>query len=170
MVKLTANDLMQSRVETLSSSLTMEEVIKAMSRSHHRGFPVVEAGKLVGIITQSDIPKDPQKTGTTLLREIMTPQPISVNPATSLTDVLYLLNRYQLSRLPVTQGYKLLGIITRGDIIKAEAQQLNCDRKLVARCEPSYIVYQTRYAIKGNIPEAIARGANSTVIIFRGSL
>ena len=149
MVKLTANDLMQSRVETLSSSLTIEEVIKAMSRSHHRGFPVVEAGKLVGIITQSDIPKDPQKTGTTLLREIMTPQPISVNPATSLTDVLYLLNRYQLSRLPVTQGYKLLGIITRGDIIKAEAQQLNGDRQLVAKCEPSYIVYQTRSPATG---------------------
>jgi CIC family chloride channel protein len=146
---LKANDVMQSRVETLIASLTVEETVKAMSRSHHRGFPVVEDGKLVGIITQSDIPKDSQKTSPGLLKDIMTPQPIAVNPGTSLADVLYLLNRYQLSRLPVTEGNKLLGIITRSDIIKAEAQQLNGDREIIVRGEPSYIAYQTRSPATG---------------------
>jgi CIC family chloride channel protein len=149
MAKLTADDVMQSQVETLASHLTIPEVIKAMSRSHHRGFPVVEDGRLVGIITQSDIPKDNINTGKALLKEIMTPQPISVSPNTSLGDVLYLLNRYQLSRLPVTEGCKLLGIITRSDIIKAEAKQLNFDHQPRAIFEPSYVAYQTRSPATG---------------------
>ena len=144
LTKLTAEDVMESQVETLASSLTIEEVVKAMSLSHHRGFPVVEDGKLVGIITQSDIADDRTNTGGAFLRDIMTPQPITVNPDISLADVLYLLNRYQLSRLPVTEGNKLIGIITRSDIIKVEAQQLSGEHDILIQAGPSYIVYQTR--------------------------
>ncbi|MCC0178474.1 chloride channel protein [Waterburya agarophytonicola K14] len=149
MSELTADDVMESRVETLPSDLTLPKLIQAMSRSHHRGFPVVEDGKLVGIITQSDIPKDSKQNSEVLLQDIMTPQPISVCPDTSLADVLYLLNRYQLSRLPVTEGSKLLGIITRSDIIKAEANQLNCDLQRTTISQPSYVVYQTRSPATG---------------------
>ncbi len=144
LTKLTAEDVMESQVETLASSLTIEEVVTAMSLSHHRGFPVVEDGKLVGIITQSDIADERQKIAGAFLRDIMTPQPITVNPEISLTDVLYLLNRYQLSRLPVTEGNKLVGIITRSDIIKVEAQQLSGDHDSLIQAGPSYVIYQTR--------------------------
>ena len=149
MAELTADDVMESRVETLPSDLPLPELVKAMSRSHHRGFPVVEDGKLVGIITQSDIPKDSQQANTVLLKDIMTPQPISVCSNTSLADVLYLLNRYQLSRLPVTEGCKLIGIITRSDIIKAEAKQLNCEHQSIIKSEPSYVVYRSRSPATG---------------------
>jgi chloride channel protein, CIC family len=149
MAQLTANDVMQPKVETLPSNLPLPELVKAISRSHHRGFPVVQDGKLVGIVAQSDIPQDSQQTSSMLLKDIMTPHPISVGPETSLADVLYLLNRYQLSRLPVTEGYKLLGIITRSDIIKAEAKQLNYDHLPKARLEPSYVVYQSRSPATG---------------------
>ncbi|MEY4520705.1 MAG: hypothetical protein RLZZ499_3305 [Cyanobacteriota bacterium] len=149
MAELTANDVMQPKVETLPSNLPLPELVKAISRSHHRGFPVVEDGKLVGIIAQSDIPQDSQQTTSMLLKDIMTPHPISVGLETSLADVLYLLNRYQLSRLPVTEGCKLLGIITRSDIIKAEAKQLNYDHLPKARLEPSYVVYQSRSPATG---------------------
>ncbi|WP_319421298.1 chloride channel protein [Pleurocapsa sp. FMAR1] len=162
MNQLTADDVMQSRVETLASNLALPEVIKTMSRSHHRGFPVLEEGKLVGIITQSDIPQDSKQTESSLLKDVMTSKPITVCPQNSLADVLYLLNRYQLSRLPVTQGSKLLGIITLSDIIKAEAKQLNCDHQPQARFEPSYVVYQTRSPAigKGRILLPIANPKN----------
>ncbi|NET58685.1 MAG: universal stress protein [Symploca sp. SIO2E6] len=75
----------------------------------------------------------------------MTPKPITVKPTDSLSHVLYLLNRYQLSRLPVTEEEKLVGIITRADIIRAEADQLSGDTNKVGQAtEPSYLVYQTR--------------------------
>ena len=149
MAELTADDVMEPRVETLPSDLPLPELVRAMSRSHHRGFPVVEDGKLVGIVTQSDIPNDSQQANTVLLKDIMTSQPISVCCNTSLADVLYLLNRYQLSRLPVTEGCKLLGIITRSDIIKAEAKQLNYEHRPIIRSEPSYVVYRSRSPATG---------------------
>ncbi|BAU66456.1 Chloride channel core [Stanieria sp. NIES-3757] len=149
LAKLKAVDVMQSQVETLSSSLTVEEAMKAISRSSHRGFPVMEEGALVGIITQSDLATANKKNDSILLKEIMTARPITANPTTSLGDVLYLLNRYQLSRLPVTQGSKLIGIITQSDIIKAEVQQLSGDREVTAKPEPSYVAYRTRSPATG---------------------
>ncbi|MEQ9549964.1 MAG: chloride channel protein [Coleofasciculus sp. G3-WIS-01] len=151
---LTAADLMQRRVETLSLQMSLDDALQTVSCSTHQGFPVVDEGTLVGIISQSDITNatkmqgNPPRCafpGTTPLTDIMTPHPITVKPTASLVDVLYLLNRYHLSRLPVTEGRKLLGIITRSDIIRAELDQL--DRKTTqpgSQLTPSYVVYQTR--------------------------
>jgi CIC family chloride channel protein len=141
---LSAMDVMQSQVETLPADLPLGEVVKIMSRSHHRGFPVVEQGRLLGIFTQSDLDKLRSKNSHLSLREIMTPNPITIAPNAPLTDVLFLLNRYQLSRLPVTDGQKLVGIITRTDIIRVEADQLGGVCQLPQRTTPSYVVYQTR--------------------------
>lgn len=145
--ELKALDIMQRRVETLSTQLSLEEVAQAFSRSHHRGFPVVEEGRLVGIVTQADLATFQQQTlpADATLAAIMTPQPVTVGPQASLRDVLYLLNKYKLSRLPVTEGQKLVGIITRSDIIRAESNQLS-DQPLEIgpQPEPSYVVYRTR--------------------------
>ncbi|MBE8992203.1 chloride channel protein [Nostoc sp. LEGE 12450] len=154
LTKLTAKDVMQERVETLDAEMSLEEAMQSFARSHHRGFPVVEDSKLVGIVTQSDLLKIRESAKHTLrdrnladifLKEIMTPVPMTVTPTHTLGNVLYLLDRYQISRLPVVNGRKLIGIITRADIIRAEADHLNCGNgtpKL--QPEPSYIVYQTR--------------------------
>ncbi|MFN6515944.1 MAG: chloride channel protein [Nostoc sp. CreGUA01] len=155
LTKLTAKDVMQERVETLDAEMNLEETMQAFARSHHRGFPVVEDSKLVGIVTQTDLLKiresakqtlsDPNLANDISLKEIMTPVPITVTPIHTLSNVLYLLDRYQISRLPVVDGRKLIGIITRADIIRAEADHLNADdRKPKLRPEPSYVVYQTR--------------------------
>ncbi|MBE9039109.1 chloride channel protein, partial [aff. Roholtiella sp. LEGE 12411] len=147
LTKLTAKDVMQQRVETLDADMTLEEAMQAFARSHHRGFPVVEDSKLVGIITQSDLLKirDRNLANNIPLREIMTPAPMTVTPIHTLSNVLYLLDRYQVSRLPVLQGRKLIGIITRGDIIRAEADHLNGGNEIPGpRPEPDYVVYQTR--------------------------
>ncbi|KZL49525.1 chloride channel protein [Nodularia spumigena CENA596] len=155
LTKLTANDVMQHRVETLDADMTLEEAMQVFSRSHHRGFPVVENGKLIGIITQSDfvtkrdsdsyILSNSQSPKDVSLREIMIQSPITVKPKHHLSNVLYLLDRYQISRLPVVEGRKLVGIITRADIIRAQAEHLNYGNVTPeSEPEPSYVVYQTR--------------------------
>jgi CIC family chloride channel protein len=144
LTQLTAQDVMQQRVETLDTEMSIDEVIQAFSRSHHRGFPVVEESKLVGIVTQSDL-QNRYSPNLFTLREIMTPEPVTVKPKQTLSDVLYLLDRYQISRLPVVERQKLIGIITRADIIRAEADHLNCESGVSGpQPEPSYVVYQTR--------------------------
>ena len=143
---LTAADIMQRRVETVSSQMTLDEAMQAFARSHHRGFPVVDSGKLIGIVTQADLTRitDRQLAGDQSLNLIMTPNPVTVSPTDPLTQVLYLLNRFKVSRLPVLDRRKLLGIITRADIIRAEADKLSGDKQAGLKIEPSYVVYQTR--------------------------
>jgi len=150
--KLSASDVMQQKVETLDSQMPMDQVMQAFSRSHHRGFPVLEHSKLVGIVTQSDLDKVSQHPlpGTLKLRELMTPRPITVHPADSLSQVLYLLSHYKLSRLPVVEHRKLVGIITRSDILQVELDQLRRPtEQLGPKPEPSYGVYQTRSPATG---------------------
>ena len=148
--RLTASEVMQRRVETLGVDTSLEEALKAFSRSSYQGFPVLEDNKLVGIVTQTDLSKLAKRKEDKSLRELMTPKPITVSINTPLCDVLYLLDRYKLSHLPVTEGSKLIGIITRGDIIRVEAERLQGsqsfagNKRVDTKPEPSYVIYQTR--------------------------
>jgi len=152
LAQLRAIDVMQRRVETLSAQMNLEEAVQAFSHSQHRNFPVVEKGKLVGIITQKDLADIAKERlgGEKTVRELMTPEPVTVNPTDTLAHVLHLLNRYNLSCLPVTEGRKLVGIITRSDIIRAEADHFNGEMEAVGpKPAPSYVVYQTRAPATG---------------------
>ncbi len=141
---LTAEQVMQAEVEVLQSDLPIEELVIILSQSHHRGFPVVDQNRLVGILTQSDLAQGSAQASGLVVRDVMSQNIITVPPTASLSDVLYLLNRYKVSRLPVVDGEELLGIITRSDIIRAEARQLlGKDRHQFARSTQSYCIYQT---------------------------
>jgi chloride channel protein, CIC family len=146
LASLKARDIMQRQVQSLPDDVTIEQAKAIFNRSHHRGFPVMQAGELVGIITQSDLTRNPLlDDATTVVTEIMTANPVTLRPHDPLGQVLYLLNRYQIGRLPVVDRHKLVGIITRADIIRAEAEQLTGDEQSnTPTIEPSYLVYQTR--------------------------
>jgi len=148
---LTAADLMQRRVETLPAKMTVKEAVEAFSRSHHRGFPVLDQGKLVGIVTQTDVGDTTQTVPPNLsLQDIMTAHPVTVSPESSLPQVLDLLNRFKISRLPVVDGNKLVGIITRGDIIRAESERLSGKTSEAGPAAiPSSGVYRTRSPATG---------------------
>ncbi len=138
---LTAGDVMQSQVETVNPDLTVAQLLELMSISHHRGFPVVKDNKLLGIVTQSDLVKISSGKNKITIGEIMTKNPVVIPVDASLTDVLYLLNRYQLSRLPVLENSRLVGIITRTDIIRAEVDELKPD--VSVKPNQFYTIYQT---------------------------
>ena len=144
---LTAADIMERRVETLPSQMTIEAVIQAFANSPHRGFPIVDEGRLVGILTQSDVSTAGKHCwdSQTPISQLMTERVITVNPQDPLTSVLHLLDRGRIGRLPVVDGQKLVGIITRADIIRVEAERVSSTVSLLkVRPQPSYLVYQTR--------------------------
>ena len=145
LMNLTAAQVMQPDVETIDSHLTLDELLPILSQSPHRGFPVLEQGKLVGVLTQGDLGQSPSRKRDITVGELMQRKVITVAPQASLSDVLYLLNRYQISRLPVVEQNRLKGIITRSDIIRAEAQKLlgNSEHAIKLQ-EPSYCVYRTQ--------------------------
>ncbi len=147
LIEIRATDVMVRQVETLEAELSLAEVKQFFSNSHHRGFPVLDKnGKLVGIVSQSDLFDTDQQNlpQDTPLSEFMTRQPVSVSPIDNLSEVLYQLNRYKLSRLPVLEGRKLVGIITRSDIIRAESKELIMEGESGSSIVPSYVVYETR--------------------------
>ena len=153
LIDIRATEVMVQRVETLEPELSLDEVKQAFSNSHHRGFPVVDlTGKLVGIVSQSDLLNTTKRnlSEDTPLSEFMTRQPIGVSPTDNLSEVLYQLNRHQLSRLPVLEGRKLVGIITRSDIIRAESKELIGEGEYGSKIVPSYVVYETRGPAIGN--------------------
>ena len=113
LARLTASSVMQSKVETINPEVNISQLLKLMTSSHHRGFPVMEKGRLVGIVTQSDLVKVSGGKTQVRVRDIMTKNPIFISAQANLSDVLYLLNRYQLSRLPVLNNDRLVGIITQ---------------------------------------------------------
>ncbi|MEA5617059.1 chloride channel protein [Cronbergia sp. UHCC 0137] len=148
LTQISATDVMQRRVETLSKQTTIDQAIQAFSDSHHRHFPVMEKGLIVGILTQTDLGNiDSQRiSGDMTISEIMTPEPITVSPTSPLSYVLLLLNRHNINCLPVTEGRKLVGIITRSDIIRVEAERLSgkTDQQIEPKSAPSCVIYQNR--------------------------
>ena len=145
--QLTAQEVMQRRVETLQSQMTVDEAIQAFSHSTQRGFPVLENTKLVGVVTQSDLMKirEGKLSRDAPVKEIMTSHPVTITTKHNLSNVLYLLDRHQISRLPVLEGRRVVGMISRGDIIRAEANYLNCKSfPNQPKIKPSYTVYQTQ--------------------------
>ncbi len=142
---LQASDVMQHQVETLDYGVTLAAAQRIFAASNHRGFPVLTDNQLVGILTQSDVAHAKHYDSLTPIGTLMTPHPVTVQPNDTLAHVLYLLNQHQISRIPVTDGRKLVGIITRADIIRAEVKQLTGNHcTLAAQTQPSYVVYQTR--------------------------
>jgi CIC family chloride channel protein len=152
LAQLSAADVMQRRVETLSSKINIDEALQAFSHSQYHNFPVLENGKVVGIVTQKDLVNTgSQHLGKdTVISDIITPEPVLTSPTATLAHVLHLLNQYNLSCLPVTEGRKLVGIITRSDIIRVEAEYLNGNSPQInSKLAPSYLIYQTHAPVTG---------------------
>ncbi|MGC8712548.1 MAG: chloride channel protein [Leptodesmis sp.] len=149
---LTATQVMQPKVETLSSQMSVNEALQIFSHSSHRTFPVLEAGRLVGMLSQKDITNLPQRgmTDQISVATIMTPEPIRVAPADTLARVLHLLERHQLNHLPVADRGRLVGIITPSDIIRVQVAYLNGREDLLnPKVEHSHVIYQTRAPATG---------------------
>ncbi|WP_063800829.1 chloride channel protein [Mastigocoleus testarum] len=171
--KLTVEDVMHYPVETLDADMSYGEAFQRFSNSPYRGFPVLESGKLVGVITQIDIHKTDStrlRNENATVREIMTSKPITVTPTQNLSSVLCILDRYEITRLPVLECKRLVGIITRTDIIRATAKHFNGEpENIKSQEEPSYVVYQTQSPSIGTgrllVPIANPETANTLVKI-----
>ncbi|MFZ3382767.1 MAG: chloride channel protein [Candidatus Methanoperedens sp.] len=124
-------DAMSTNIVTINSSLSIQEVLDLIHKYGYTGFPVVDERNLVGIITFEDVGKIlPDVTKTTLVKEVMTTKLIVAKPEDSLEAALLKLLDRKIGRLPVVENddpTKLIGLVTKLDIIKAHAK-LSSDR------------------------------------------
>jgi CIC family chloride channel protein len=116
-------------VESVITNHKIKTVISLMHDSKHNGFPVVNThDELVGIVTLQDIRELPVPGIMDLpVTSAMSKQLIVCNPENTLQDVFIKLNKCDIGHLPVVEQdnpKKLVGIITRSDVIKAYDQRI----------------------------------------------
>jgi CIC family chloride channel protein len=113
-------------VITLSPSDEPEKVIHLMAKTGHTGFPIVEDGRLVGIVTNRDISAiHITDKACTDLRKAMTFKPLIIHPDDTLEEALAIMVGNDFDHLPVVEKEspdRLAGFLTRTDILRAYAR------------------------------------------------
>ncbi|MEI8330808.1 MAG: CBS domain-containing protein [Methanomicrobiales archaeon] len=116
---VTVGDMMSTPVITVPSTMPLSTVIGMMYTSKHLGFPVVERDTLVGMITLTDMNRISSIDREAMqVRDIMTRDLVTLPPETPVIDALRIMSVQNFGRIPVVQDGKILGIVTRTDILK----------------------------------------------------
>jgi CBS domain-containing protein len=145
-----ASDIMTHPVITVTPETTVGEAAELMIGHRISGLPVVNtAGDVVGIVTEGDLLRRAE-TGTERRRarwlefliapgrlaseyahahgrrvgEVMTDTVLSVGPDDPLTDVIELMERRRIKRVPVIEQGRLVGIVSRANLVRALVRNL----------------------------------------------
>jgi CBS domain-containing protein len=138
-------DVMTSRIVSIETDAPIMQAVRLMLQNRISGLPVVGLkGELVGMVTEGDFIRRGE-IGTQRRRnrwlefligpgrladeyvhargrkveEVMTREPITVTEDAPLDDVVRLMERHRIKRLPVVRGAELVGIVTRANIMHA---------------------------------------------------
>jgi len=113
-------DVMNPRVVGIDPNATLAEAVRILTELHIGGAPVVAAdGSVVGIISELaliDVVFDPNARNA-LIREHMTPEVHVIHPDDPLSRPAQLFALYSFRRLPVVDDGKLVGMVTRRDLM-----------------------------------------------------
>lgn len=114
-----AADIMSSPVKTLRSGISMEEAGRLMLRYGHTGMPVVENDQMIGMISRRDVDKARiHELGHAPVKGFMTAHVLSVASTTPVSDIQKLMVEHDIGRLPVIEEGKIVGIVSRTDILR----------------------------------------------------
>jgi tRNA nucleotidyltransferase (CCA-adding enzyme) len=112
-------DLMSYGVQTIEASTPVGKVIRTMRRIGHEGFPVVEDGQVVGLLTRRDADRALEHgLGNLAVREIMTSGEVTLSPDDPVSVLETKMVESGWGQIPVVEDGNLVGIVTRTDLIK----------------------------------------------------
>ncbi|MXQ10697.1 CBS domain-containing protein [Microvirga makkahensis] len=144
---LTAADVMTTNVISVSPETLVQDIAKLLYAHRISGLPVVDAEqRIVGIVSEGDLIRHVEAVGQprrswwlTLFsddsalardyakihgrtaRDVMTAKVITVDGATPLVEIAMLMERHRIKRVPVLNEGKLIGIVTRSNLLQALA-------------------------------------------------
>lgn len=129
MRSILVREAMCTRINTVRDDMKLRDVIRIMQETRHNGFPVLDAsGQLCGVITLDDIRKTKLEGRLeTPVKDVMTTDLVVTTPLETLNDVSPKFAFRDVGRLPVvdpSNPRRLVGILTRSDIIKAYNRRL----------------------------------------------
>jgi len=124
-------DHMTSPVVSISSDTSLSEAHKIMADKKVRRLPVVEKGKLAGIVSLNDVLEAKPSAASSLsvwelnylvanlkIKDIMSSNVFSIAPDATIGDAARMMLERKFSGIPVTENDNLIGIITESDIFR----------------------------------------------------
>jgi len=121
--KIKVCEVMSKRVITVRADMPLTDIEELMEETCYHGFPVIEDGRLIGMITFRDIAEvPPEKRRKLRVRDAIKRKPIVAYPDESVQSALEKMYRENIGRLPVVKRENpshVVGIITKSDILKA---------------------------------------------------
>jgi CBS domain-containing protein len=140
-----ASDVMTRKVISIEAGAPIMQAVRLMLQNRISGLPVVDGkGNLVGIVTEGDFLRrgelgtqrrrprwlefliGPGRLANEYVRasgrkvdDVMTPEPHTITESTPLDEVVKLMERHRIKRLPVVRDGKLVGIVSRANIMHA---------------------------------------------------
>lgn len=148
MAELTVRDIMTADPHAIGPDLTVTEAARIMVGEGIGALPVVEGGKLIGIVTEGDLimqdvkleyptylhfidgfitlpgarlkfENELRKAVAADVRAVMTADPITIQVTASVEDAATALVERDVSRLPVLDGEALVGIVSKSDVVRS---------------------------------------------------
>ena len=117
---------------TVRADATIPEAIALMKDKHVRHLPVVDAGQVVGVVSEGDIDSALPSKATSLsvneltylvnklsVAKVMSRDPITISPDALLEQAAVVMRQAKIEMLPVVDGGRLVGVITESDLLDA---------------------------------------------------
>jgi CBS domain-containing protein len=136
--RMNAAGIMTFGAATIEPGATVMEAAQLMLTYRLSGVPVVESdGRLVGIVTEGDLlsaaaqrnPGRPDASdkqtspGSLRVRDVMSSDVVTVGESTPIADIAALMRKHHIKRVPVTDGGKVIGIVSRADLLRRLARE-----------------------------------------------
>jgi CBS domain-containing protein len=114
-----AKDIMTRDIITVNPTMSIKALAMTLIKNQISGAPVADKdGKIVGVVSEADIVAKKGKD----VKTIMSKKVISVSENTSVEEIAKLMTTHAIKRLPVMNSGKLMGIVSRADIVSAIAR------------------------------------------------
>ena len=134
-VSLKAKDIMTKDVISVTKNTPIVRAIELIAKNNITGIPIVDDDmKLIGVLSEKDVlslfytPEDEIKT----VNDFMTQPPVFFDEDESLLDVCDCLINHYFRRIPVTSNGKLVGLITRSDIVREYLRQRETNQTTIS--------------------------------------
>ena len=113
-------DIMSAQVRTIAPDMTLRELKELMFREKHRGYPVTSGDEMLGIVTLTDVQNVPdEQLDHTVVEKVMARKLYVIAPVEEASTAMKMMNEKQIRRLPVMDNGRLVGIVSREDLVRA---------------------------------------------------
>ena len=120
-------DVMTGNPTTCEPSATLVDAAKVMAREDIGPVPIVENGRLVGIVTDRDIivraVAEGRDVTSTTVKDVASKDLVTVTPDEDLDQALKLMGQRQVRRIPVVEGDQVVGIVSQADVARAADEE-----------------------------------------------